>query len=241
MTQCAVLTKTSDKDKSAIWHRNIFPRVAIVDPDLMVTMPAKVTAETGFDAFAHCFEAYLSVGSNPVVESLALTGMRNIIDALPMALEIPSYMNARERMALADTLGGLCISAAGVTLPHGLGMQISGHCPFISHGMSLALSYPQFTRFTVKAAPEKFAAVGRLFDPALAGKSEDEAAMGCCEAIDQLLQRIGLWTGFKRLGVSKEEVVQIANCGQVLSDYKNNPRVATIEEMTELLLAGYDR
>src|SRR5659263_739330 len=56
MTPCAVITKTDVKDKSAIWHKNIFPRVAIVDPELMLTLPKNVTAQTGFDAFAHNFE-----------------------------------------------------------------------------------------------------------------------------------------------------------------------------------------
>ena len=64
VTQCSVITRTADKDKSAIWHRNIFPRVAIVDPELTATMPKSVTAQTGFDAFCHNFEAYLSVNMN---------------------------------------------------------------------------------------------------------------------------------------------------------------------------------
>lgn len=241
VTQCAVITKTDVQDKSAIWHRNIFPKAAIVDPELMLTLPPEITAPTGFDAFAHCFEAYLSVGTNPIVESLALTGIANVIEALPIALKAPGDISAREKLALADTLGGLCISSAGVTLPHGLGMQISGHCPQIAHGLSLALSYPEFTRFTKNAAPAKFAAVGRLFDPALQNKSDAEAADACCDLIDRFLKDIGLWTGFGALGISRDVVQEIADCGQVLGDYKNNPRVATLSEMAELLLAGYDR
>jgi alcohol dehydrogenase class IV len=68
VTQCAVITKTENKDKSAIWHKNIFPRVAVVDPEATASMPKSVTAQTGFDAFCHNFEAYLSVNTNQKVK-----------------------------------------------------------------------------------------------------------------------------------------------------------------------------
>lgn len=82
-TPCAVITKTSAKDKSAIWNKNIFPRAAIVDPEVTLSLPASVTAQTGFDAFCHNFEAYLSVNTNPLVECMALDAIRIIAAYLP--------------------------------------------------------------------------------------------------------------------------------------------------------------
>jgi len=240
-TPCAVITKSENKDKSAIWHANIFARFAIVDPELMLTVPKEMTAMTGFDAFAHCFEAYLSQGTNPYVESLALEGMHLIIKNLPSVLQDGNDLAAREAMAWADTLGGLCISSAGVTLPHGLGMQISGHCPHVAHGQSLAVTYPEFTRFTWKSAVGKFAAVGRLFNPALTSSPDEQAAEQCCEEIDLFLKKIGLWLSFESLGVSLQEIREIADVGQVLSDYKNNPKVASLEEMHGMLVKSYTR
>ena len=240
-TPCAVVTRSSDKDKSAIWHPNIFPRIAIVDPELMLTLPRAMTAMTGFDAFAHNFEAYLSVGTNPYVETLALEGIRLILENLPKVLENGANLEARSAMAWADTLGGLAISSGGVTLPHGLGMQISGHCPLVAHGQSLAVTYPVFTRYTWPAAIEKFAKVGRLFNPSLNGVSDESAAEACCEEIDGFLRRIGLWIGFSDLGVSPEELKEIAADGQVLGDYRNNPRVASLEEMLDMLNRSFIR
>ena len=240
-TPCAVITRSADKDKSAIWHANIFPKVAIVDPELMLTLPREMTAMTGFDAFAHNFEAYLSTGTNPHVEMLALEGMRLIIGNLPAVLADGADIEARSAMAWADTLGGLAIAAGGVTLPHGLGMQISGHCPHVAHGQSLAVTYPEFTRYTCHSAEKKFAAVGRLFNPMLAEMSDAAAAEACCLEIDLFLQRIGLWIGFSDLGVSMEDLRQIADDGQVLGDYRNNPRVATIEEMYDMLVKCWHR
>lgn len=240
-TPCAVITKTSDKDKSAIWNKNIFPRVAIVDPELTLSMPQNVTAQTGFDAFCHNFEAYLSVNTNPLVECMALDAIRLIAENLPRVLEDGSDLEARSRMAWADTLGGLTNASAGVTLPHGLGMQIGGHCPHVTHGQALAVFYPAFTRYTYSAAVEKFAAVGRIFDPSLEKESDAVAAEKSCEAIDDFLKRIGLWTSFRELKVTREDIRQIADCGQVLGDYANNPRVATIPEMYDLLMSCYER
>lgn len=240
-TPCAVITKTSDKDKSAIWNKNIFPRVAIVDPEVTLSLPKSVTAQTGFDAFCHNFEAYLSVNTNPLVECMALDAIRLIAENLPKVLEDGSDLEARSKMAWADTLGGLTNASAGVTLPHGLGMQIGGHCPHVTHGQALAVFYPAFTRYTYSAAVEKFAAVGRIFDPSLEKESDAVAAEKSCEVIDNFLKRIGLWISFQDLKVTKEDIREIADCGQVLGDYANNPRVATIPEMYDLLMSCYER
>jgi alcohol dehydrogenase class IV len=234
-TPCSVITKTLDKDKSAIWHKNIFPRVAIVDPETTLSMPPGVTAQTGFDAFCHNFEAYISAGSNAFVEVMALEALKIIAEYLSKAIADGEDIEARSEMAWADTLGGLSIASAGVTLPHGLGMQIGGHCPHVTHGEALAVVYPEFTRFTYKSAVGKFAAIGRVFNRELEKAGDEAAAEQCCEEIDSFLKRIGLWVGLDDLGIADSDIRAIADCGQVLSDYRNNPRVAAIEEMFEIL------
>lgn len=239
VTPCAVMT--NGDDKSAIWHENIFASDAIIDPQFMVTVPHGVTVSTGFDAFAHNFEAYISVDSNPIVEAFALSGIKLAIENLPRLVDDLSDKNARANMALADMFGGLAIASAGVTLPHGLGMQISGHCPKVSHGRSLAVTYPEFTRFTYESSIAKFARVGRMFNAELEKCDDKEAARRCCDEIDAFLRRIDMWFGFEDLGVSDEMIRKIADCGQVLNDYKNNPRIASIEEMYQILMASKKR
>ncbi|MFR9047934.1 MAG: iron-containing alcohol dehydrogenase [[Clostridium] leptum] len=90
-------------------------------------------------------------------------------------------------------------------------------------------------------AIEKFATVGRILNSELCGLDNVAAAKQCCEEIDKFLQRIGLWIGYSELGVSMEDIREISDCGQVLGDYLNNPRVATIDEMYELLISCYQR
>jgi len=240
-TPCSVITKSDVHDKSAIWHHNIFPKVAIVDPELMLTLPKNITAITGFDAFSHNFEAYISKNTNPYVETIALAAIKLIVEYLPIALQDGSNIEAREALAWADTLGGISISSAGVTLPHGLGMQVGGHCPQVAHGQALAVIYPEFTRYTYQSAQKKFATVGRIFNASLEALSDEKAAELCCYEIDVFLKKIDVWLNFKELGVSEEEIRLIARAGQVLGDYKNNPRIATLEEMYQMLKACYDR
>jgi alcohol dehydrogenase class IV len=241
VTQVAVVTETATKTKSALYNSLLYPRVAIVDPELMVSLPQHVTASTGFDAFTHAFESYLHVGGSSYVDTLALEAIRLVVNYLPTAYNDGTNADARAHMAWADTLAGLCIANAGVTLPHGIGMTIGGQCPQVMHGEALAVTYPEFSRYTYPCAVERFATVARIFNPGLAAVSDEQAAEGCCVEIDKFLKRVGMWLNLKQLGVSEQDVVEIADHSRVLPDYMNNPRVATRDEIYGMLVRSYDR
>jgi len=241
VTQVAVMTETKTKTKSAIYNAIIYPKVAIVDPDLMETVPSHITASTGFDAFCHAFESYLHPAASPYTDRMALEAIGLVAKYLPGVVDDGKDKEGREALAWADTLAGLCIANAGVTLPHGIGMTISGHCPQIMHGESLAVTYPEFTRFTYPYAIPQFAAMGRIIDPALKNVTDEQAATGSCEALDAFMQKVGMWLSLKGLGVTMEDVSAIADNSRVLPDYKNNPRIADREEIYEMLRSSYDR
>jgi alcohol dehydrogenase class IV len=241
VTQVAVMTESSTHTKSAIYHPRIFPRVAIVDPDLTTTVPPHVTASTGFDALAHAFESFIHVGGNPYADVLALEAMALVRRHLPTAVRSGGDLEARRGMALADTLAGLCIATAGVTLPHGIGMTIGGFAPHVMHGEALAVIYPEFMRFTWGSAIPKFAALGRILDPALRGSEERVAAEGACAALDAFLKEIGMWLSFEQLRVGRDLLGPIADNSRVLPDYKNNPRIAGGDDIHAMLEASWRR
>lgn len=241
VTQVAVMTETETKTKSAISNNLIYPKAAIVDSELMETMPEHITASTGFDAFCHCFESYINVNASPYTDIIALEGIKMVKEYLVRAVTYREDLEAREGMAWADTCGGLAIANAGVTLPHGIGMTISGHCPQIMHGESLALTYPSFTRLTCKAAEKKFAAVGRIFNPELYNVTDEKAAEVCCEEIDKLLKNIGMWLSFQDFHVDKNILRTIADRSHDLPDYKANPVIADVDEIYRELIEGYYR
>ena len=152
-----------------------------------------------------------------------------------------SNLESRKALAWADTLAGLCITNAGVTLPHGIGMAIGGMYPQVMHGEALALNYPEFSRFTYQYAIPQFSRLGRLFNKDLNKASDKDAAKECCNEIDKFLKEIKMWFGLTDFNIPKEELNLLAKQSQVLPDYEQNPIIANLEQMTELLSKCYER
>ncbi len=235
VTQVAVVTNPEEHCKSALYHSNLFPKVSIVDPELMLTVPEHITASTGFDVFAHAFESFITSNGSPLTDLTALEAIRLVAKNLPPAVKTGSDLEARTAMAWADTLAGLSIANAGVTLPHGIGMAVGGSYPHVKHGEALAVVYPAILQYTYKAVPEKFARVGSLFDPSLKELSDEAAAARTCGIIESFLQEIGLSLCFEDLNVPKEELRALAQASLILPDYKSHPRVADLDDVYELL------
>ena len=236
VTQVAVVTNPEEKVKSALYHPLLFPGTCIVDPELMLTVPGRVTASTGFDVFAHAFESFITPNGSPYTDLISFEAIRLAAAHLPRAVEDGSDLEARTHMAWADTLAGLSIANAGVTLPHGIGMAIGGMYPHVMHGEALAVVYPAILEYTYQAVPDRFARVGRVFDPSLGELSEAEAAAASVGVIEGFIKQIGMSLCFEDLKVPKEELRALAEASLVLPDYKSHPRVIDLDGVYELLL-----
>ena len=205
----------------------------------MVTVPKRISAATGFDAMCHSFESTLNPGSNEYINTMAFRSIEIVAETLPYLLENLDDQEARNKMAMADTYGGLCIANSGVTLPHGVGMAISGMYPNVPHGESLAIIYPQFSRFTYESAIPEFSRLARIFNHDLNSEPDRVAAEKACEEIDSFLQKIGLWVRLKDYGMPEDEITKLAEQSIVLPDYKANPRIASNDEMLNLIQNSY--
>ena len=239
VTQVSVVTNTTERDKSALYHPNVFPKVCIVDPELMLTVPKQVTAPTGFDVLCHAFESTINPGTGAYMELLAWEAISIVAEHLPIVLDDLSNIASREKMAWADTLAGLCIASAGVTLPHGMGMAIGGMYPQVAHGEALAIVYPACTKFTWNSAIPQYASLTRILDPALNGATDNEAAEKSYDAVVTFLKKIGMYEKLSEVGMPENEIEALAKQCMVLPDYKGNPRLATFEEMVELVKDSY--
>ena len=239
VTQVAVITNPKVRDKSALYNNILYPQVCIVDPELMLSVPEFVTATTGFDVLCHAFESTINPGTGEYVDLLAWEAISIVAEYLPKVLAAPDDITAREKMAWADTLAGLCIANAGVTLPHGMGMAIGGMYPNVAHGEALAIVYPAFTRFTWESAVPQFAKLARTLNPGLKDLPDGKAAGKSVEEVDKFLKKIGLWVSLKDKGMPENEINLLAKQCMVLPDYKGNPRVASEEEMIELVRLSY--
>lgn len=239
VTQVAVVTNPAEKNKSAIYNSIVYPKVSIVDPELMLTVPEHITASTGFDVFTHAFESYINPNGSPYTDLIALETIRLVAKHLPATVKNGGDLEARTHMAWADTLAGLCIANSGVTLPHGIGMAIGGMYPHVMHGESLAVVYPAIMRYSYQYAPEKFAAVGRLFDNKLNRLDDNEAAEKSCDVIQDFIKDIGMLTSLKYLKIPEKELKALAEASLALPDYKSHPKVATLDEVFKLLKQSY--
>jgi alcohol dehydrogenase class IV len=236
VTQVAVVTNPAEKYKSALYNDILYPKVSVVDPELMLTVPEHITASTGFDVFAHAFESYITTNGSPYTDMTSLEAIRLTTENLPKAVKQGTDIEARAAMAWADTLAGLSIANAGVTLPHGIGMAIGGNYPHIMHGEALAVVYPAILQYTYKSVPEKFAHVGALFDPTLKDLPKEEGAARACEVVEDFIREIGMSTCFEDLKVPKEELRALAQASLILPDYKSHPKVADLDDIYQLLL-----
>ncbi len=235
VTPVSVVTNSAKKSKFALVDKLLCPKVSIIDPDLMLTIPEHITASTGFDVFAHAFESYIHKNASVYTDLLAEEAIRLVVDYLPVVLEDGTNIEARSKMAWADTLAGLCIANAGTTLPHGIGMAIGGHAPHVMHGEALAVIYPEFMQYTWQSSIKKFATIARILNPTLSDFSDRIVAKKSCQEIISFLKRINMYFTFNKLGVPEEELSAIADDSVKLPDYKVNPRVATRDEIFNML------
>ena len=160
-TQAAVVTDTRNALKITLFHKHLFPAVSIVDPELMYTVPPRVTAATGFDTFTHAFESYLGNRTSPLTVQMSFEAISLVLEYVPKAMKNPLDSKARAELAWADTLAGMCLANGGADLPHPLGEIIGGICPRIAHGETLAIVYPQFMSLRAETASEKFITLTR--------------------------------------------------------------------------------
>jgi len=241
VTQVAVISNPRESTKSALYHELLYPRTSIIDPELVESAPKNVTATTGFDILCHAFESYIHVGNTPYTDLMALEAMRLVAAYLPRAVQDGGDKEARERLAWADTLAGLCIANTGVTLPHGIAMTIGGQCPTVAHAEALAFVYPQVVEFTYASAIERFATMARILEPDLEDVADEAAAERSPVVIETFLKTIDLWTNLEEHGVTEADLSLIADHSRDLPDYKNNPRIAERDDIHRMLLDAFGR
>ncbi len=234
VSKCSVVTHAEKAIKTGIVSDFIFAREAIVDPELLVSMPPGVTATTGFDVFTHAFESYVNINANPYIDCLAIAAIETLAEVLPRAVKDGGDLDARARMAVADTLAGTCIANVGTTLPHSLGQPVSGHFPRVSHGGALAMVYPAFMAFSWKGSVAKFARVARIFDPKLERVADEKAAERSATAIRSFLATIGLDDRLQSIAGLEEKLDVLVKEAMDFPDTFVNPVVPTAEQARQL-------
>lgn len=235
-TRVAVITDTETHEKMLCMGLGLMPVAALVDFELTITMPLRLTADTGIDSLCHALEAYVSRRANPFTDTIALASMTAIAKHLRTACHEPDNRVAREAMMLAATQGGIAFSNASVTLIHGMSRPIGGlfHVP---HGMSNAMLLPAITEWSISGAPSRYADCARAMQLASASDSDDQANQKLVAGLRQLCADLQVPTPAS-FGISEEQWRQaIPTMAQQALDSgspANNPRIPNAEQIAEL-------
>ena len=186
----------------------LLPTVALVDPELTMTMPQSVTAATGLDALCHNTEAYLSAGANVITDSAALEGVRLVVDNLERAFTDGSDRPAREAMSLGALLGGIAL-AARMVYGHSVGYTVATRFN-LPHGVSCGIPLPYvISNYALACAPK----MKRLAEAYGVDGGEDPVELGVAvgEKVTRLVSRLRLPTTLKELGVKESELSALAD------------------------------
>jgi alcohol dehydrogenase class IV len=235
-TRFTVVTDDPTSEKMLCTGVGYVPTAAIVDYELTLEKPKRLTGDTGVDSLTHAIEAYVSRRANPFADGFALTAMEAIWKSLPVAYLEPGNRAARERMMLAATQAGIAFSNSSVALVHAMSRPIGArfHVP---HGMSNAMLLPAITAFSLPGSLSRYADCARIMGIAKNDVSDEAAAAALVEALRRLNLQLEVPTP-EKLGIERQQwsdaIPTMVEQAFASGSPANNPRVPTAEEMTEL-------
>jgi alcohol dehydrogenase class IV len=235
-TQGTVLDNEQTKMKAALLNPQVYPRLALVDPELTYTMPKTVTAMTGFDALTHGIEAYLNLArSNPVSDLYALETVRRVSRSLPRVLSDPNDRDARAEMSLAATFGGVSIALSNATVAHAMGLPMGARLG-TPHGLALSRLLPPVLDRSWKVQPARCAELADAAGASSAGMTTDEKARQLCAWLRRFIAELGLdklWTGVE-IGQSMAETLAADVFAYMGRPVQQHQPVFTPSEMREM-------
>ncbi len=243
VTAFSVITDYEKGIKYPLADFNITPDVAIVDPELAETMPAKLTAHTGMDALTHAIEAYVSTLNSPFTDPLALKAISMVIDYLPASYD--GDMAAREQMHYGQCLAGMAFSNALLGIVHSMAHKTgaafsTGHIP---HGCANAIYLPYVIQYNAKdkTAEKRYADIARSIN--LKGNTDAELVEALCNKIDEYNVKLNIPKTLKEFGINEEEfnekVDKIAELAVSDACTGSNPRSIDPSNMAKLLKCTY--
>ena len=237
VTRNAVLLSAEHNVKVSMRHPKMLPTVALVDPELTLSMPPEITASTGLDAFVQLLEAFVSIKANPLTDGLCREGLKKAARALPRAYTHGNDPAAREEMALASLFGGLALANAGLGAVHGFAGPLGGMFS-APHGLLCATLLPAVfaantraleERATGSPSLEKYREVARI----VTGNQNAEPT-AALQWINDLSMQL-LVPGLEEFGIAEADFPTIIEKAKNASSMKGNPIALTDEELTGIL------
>ena len=230
----ALITDPQTRNKLAVQSRHMLADLAIVDPELTISVPPAITVATGVDALAHCVEAYTSRKAHPLIDTYALTGTQLVGQYLPRAAADGSDMEARAGLALASLYGGFCLGPVNTTAGHAVAYPL-GSRHHLPHGLACALIFPYTLAFNAPATPEKTSAVLQAL-----GLPASHDPDGILESTRNWCAALGLDVRLSAHGVPADDLPAMASEAHAIRRLlDNNPRDMSTTEILGLYRAAF--
>ena len=234
VTKDAVITDDETGDKFFIASSNICPIIALVDPELTLTLPTALTAATGMDALTHAIESYTNLITQPISQSIALKAIELISESLAIATLEGSNKEARYNMSLASLMAGMAFTVARLGLCHAIYLPL-GSKPFkIPHGVANGVMLPHVMKFNALSNPGGYRKVAEAMGVDCNNLTDDEAAIKGVEKVSLLAKQIGMPNGLSHFGITEDDFPSIATGAFRSGGIKINPRPVTKEDIVEI-------
>ena len=237
-----VITKEDTNEKIGFGCAETFPVLSVVDPEMMLTIPAHLTAYQGFDALFHATEGYIANVATPLSDAYALKSIELLAKYLPAAVKDGSDLEARTQVALASTLSGMVESTSCCTSEHGMEHALSAFYPKLPHGAGLIMLSEAYYSFFADKSPERFTAMAKAMGVVTGHLPEAERPMAFVKTLVEL-QKACCVDGLKMsdYGITKEDMAKCAaNARHTMGGlFELVPYALSLDETTQIMMNAY--
>lgn len=234
VTFTAVFIRKNLKKKEGMNSPYLYPHLALLDPQLTVSLPPGPTATTGIDALCHAIESYTSINASPMSELISLEAIGLIAENLRTCVHEEGNLEAREKMLLGSLYAGLGLANAGVTAVHSLSYPLGGKYG-IPHGLANTIMLPPVMAFNLPGALEKFTVIAEVMGEETDGLPLREAAFLALEAVEALIEDCGIDSDLSDFDISEKDFSELAKVAMTVArPLENNPRKVTLKDAIDI-------
>lgn len=237
VTFAAVIKDPIQKLKISFISPYIAPNTAILDPNVTISCPPKLTASTGMDALSHAIESIHSIQNELITDALALNAIRLINENLREAINNGENIEVRGNMLIAANMAGLAFTNALVGVVHAMAHALGGYCD-VPHGIANSILLPYGMEYNLEYC-DRYVLVAEAFGIDIRGLSGKEAGKKAIDAVRQLTKDCDMHQKLREVGVKIEDLSKVAENAMCDGSIYNNPREATVEDIEKILRKAY--
>lgn len=226
VSQFAVIVNEDANCKITIISKAIVPDLALIDPVTLTSMPASLTACTGFDALTHAIEAFVSIAHSPITDLHALEAIRLITSNLIMSIRDPDNVKIRSKVMLGSLFAGIAFSNASLGAAHAMSHSLGGLLD-IAHGESNTLLLQSVVAYNFEQVPERYIMIGQAMGLEMSDKSLEEQKAAVIGKLGWLRREASMARSLGQLGVSREAIPELARKAMLDPCMVTNPRRPT--------------